>query len=126
MLYHPNQILLSQLLPLVICSCQGLPSATLCHQFQSLVFLYSISHRSEGSEEIHFSNVTRIPQQYVGFVSICVVSSSLVCQSYQEVVKWHWFSVLVGHWFCVRNLTINITACLYCKQSRVNDSFCLC
>ena len=82
-LYQSNQVLF----PLAICSCLGLPSAKLCHQLQSLVFVYSIFVGSEGSEEIHFSNVTKIPQRYVEFISICAVSTSLVCWSYQEVVK---------------------------------------
>ena len=36
--HHSNQVLFSQLLPLAACSSLGRPSATLCHQFQSLVF----------------------------------------------------------------------------------------
>ena len=57
------------------------------------VFLFVVF---EGSEEVHFSNETKTPQRYDEFVSICAVSTSLVCQSYQDVVKQHWFSVLVG------------------------------
>ena len=86
-LHHSNQVLFSQLLLWVICSSLGLPSATLCHQLQSLVVLYSLLVKSEGSEEIHFSNVTKIPQQYVDFVFIFFVSTSLVCRSYRKVVK---------------------------------------
>ena len=43
--------------------------------------------KSEGSEEIHFSNVTKIPWRFVDFVSIFVVSTSLSWVSLSDLIN---------------------------------------
>ena len=79
--HHSNQVLFSQLLPLIICSCQILPSATLCHQLWSLAFLYTIFVQFDNSEEIHFLIVIKIPQRY------CWIRLHLCCQSKSDLSK---------------------------------------